>query len=89
MEIYSLKTFKVDDKVWGCSGIDKLASANKSSKCRLSLLIKKKKKMWLGVELSIMDICNGAAAEQASWGVGALQSSSHYVRPWELTTWSW
>ena len=45
--------------------------------------------MWLGVELSIMDICNGAAAEQASWGVGALQSSSHYVRPWELTTWSW
>lgn len=45
--------------------------------------------MWLRVELSIMDICNGAAAEQAGWGVGALQSSIHYVRPWELTTWSW
>ena len=66
------------------------AQALTSLLLRINLLNKKKKKkMWLHVELSIMDICNGAAAEQAGWGVGALQSSIHYVRPWELTTWSW
>lgn len=42
MEIYSLKTVKVDDK-FGDASIDKLASANKSSKSRVNLLRKKKK----------------------------------------------